>query len=91
MVGLHFGELGAGTEDGGERDRDRERGLYSPSQGIWPQNGVRCCPNGNRNGSFSKVGPHVSESIDLSPMLRLENIKCTFCPESNLGQFLNWL
>lgn len=23
MVGLHFGELGAGTEDGGERDRQR--------------------------------------------------------------------
>lgn len=85
-----LGQPGLGEER--EREKGRgERGSCSPSQGTWPQSGMRCCPNGNRNAWFSKVGSCVSENIYLSPMHRLEDIKGTFCPESNLGQFFNWL
>lgn len=53
--------------------------LASPSS-------VRCCPNGNRRDLFSKVGPHASENIYLSPMFKLEDTKGTFCPESKFGR-----
>lgn len=77
------------------RDRQTERRkrtfVLSFPGALGLQNGVKYCPNGS-DALFSKMGPHVSESVYVSPMFRLGDMKGTFCPESKCGTIShNWL